>query len=580
MQISIELSLVFVLLATIVVGVFVWLLGRSRTAIAVQQAVSESLGRLASSDQNLQFALQESDRLRNELTSLEADCKAVSDELSILREQRAQLQVHADRIPHLELQLKTTQEDARQHSDRLIELNNSEGQKSREIVDLRARLSEVDNAHQQVVAERDSARHEARQQGEAIAELNSQLSSLSQGLEESRGVISAMTLQRDNAVAEARQQAERIMELTTTLEAERTQSGEKLALLNEAKEQLKLQFENLANKILEEKGEKFTRQNQENIGLLLNPLNEKIKVFQEQVAQTYDKDSKERLTLKNEIERLAALNTKISADAVNLTQALKGSNKAQGIWGEMVLERVLESSGLTRGREYEVQECHTSDEGGRQHPDVVIYLPEDKHLVIDSKMSLLAYERYCSADSEADRLAAQRDHLVSVRSHIKGLSEKNYQNLASLKSLDFVLMFIPVEPAFMLAATADQALFSDAFAKNVLLVSPSTLLATLRTIANIWRQEYQNRNAQAIAEQCAKLYDKLVGFVENLEDIGKRLEQAQKSYHDAHGKLSSGRGNLIRQAENIKALGVKPSKQLPSTLLFGTEDYQEPELTV
>lgn len=355
--------------------------------------------------------------------------------------------------------------------------------------------------------------------------------------------------------------------LTATLEAEQTKSAEKIALLNETKEQLKIQFENLANQIFEEKGQKFAQQNQANLGMLLNPLGEKIKAFQDQVAQTYDKESKERLTLKNEVERLAKLNVQISTDAINLTQALKGSNKAQGIWGEMVLERILETSGLTKGREYDVQESFSGEQGNSRRPDVVVNLPEGKHLVIDSKVSLLAYERYCSAETDDDKAAAQREHLNSVRAHVRGLSDKNYQNLYGLNSLDFVLLFFPIEPAFMLASTADSSLFDDAFSKNVLLVSPSTLLATMRTIASIWRYEQQSQNAQAIASQCAKLYDKFVGFVEDLEDVGKRLEQAQKSYTDAHGKLTSGRGNLIRQAEIIRALGVKPNKQLPRGML-------------
>lgn len=371
--------------------------------------------------------------------------------------------------------------------------------------------------------------------------------------------------------AERTAAAERIATLTTTLAAEQTQAAEKIALLNEAREQLKVQFENLANQIFEEKGQKFAKQNQANLDLLLNPLGEKIKAFQEQVAQTYDKESKERLTLQNEVERLAKLNAQISTDAINLTQALKGSNKAQGIWGEMVLERILESSGLTKGREYDVQESFAREEGNALRPDVVVHLPEGKHLVIDSKVSLLAYERYCSAETDEEKVAAQREHLNSVRGHIRGLSDKNYQSLYGLNSLDFVLLFFPIEPAFMLASTADASLFDDAFAKNVLLVSPSTLLATMRTIASIWRYEQQSQNAQAIATQCAKLYDKFVAFVEDLEDVGKRLEQAQKSYSDAHGKLASGRGNLIRQAEGIRKLGVKPNKQLPRNLLMQDE---------
>ncbi len=373
----------------------------------------------------------------------------------------------------------------------------------------------------------------------------------------------------------ATQQA-KIAELMTRLEAERTQSAEKLALLEATRSEFGNQFQLLANQILEEKSKKFTEQNLINLGGILVPLQEKITQFQTQVADTYDKDSKERLTLKNEIERLAALNGKISEDAINLTQALKGNNKTQGIWGEMVLETVLESSGLRRGEEYQVQNSFTREDGGQHRPDVIIHLPENRHMIVDAKMSLVAYERYVSATTEEERADNLRQHLISVRAHIKGLSDKNYQTLTGLKAPDFVMLFIAVEPAFMLAFSHDQTLFNDALAKNVLLVSPSTLLANLRTIAYIWRQEQQNRNAQEIAQQCAKLYDKFVGFVEDLDDVGKKLGQTQKSFDDAKAKLSTGRGNLIRQAEQVRNLGVKPTKKIPAQLLDGDEDDAEP----
>ncbi|TDK68411.1 DNA recombination protein RmuC [Sapientia aquatica] len=367
----------------------------------------------------------------------------------------------------------------------------------------------------------------------------------------------------------------RVAELTARLDAERLQATEKLALLEAARSEFGHQFQLLANTILEEKSKKFTEQNQVNLGGILLPLQEKIKEFQTQVADTYDKDSKERLTLKNEIERLATLNGKISEDAINLTQALKGNNKTQGIWGEMVLETVLESSGLRRGEEYQVQNSFEREEGGLHRPDVIIHLPEQRHMIVDAKMSLVAYERYVSATNDEERAESLKQHLVSVRAHIKGLSDKNYQTLTGLKAPDFVMLFIAVEPAFMLAFSHDQSLFNDALAKNVLLVSPSTLLANLRTIAYIWRQEQQNRNAQEIAQQCAKLYDKFVGFVEDLDDVGKKLGQTQKSFDDAKSKLSTGRGNLIRQAEQVKNLGVKPTKNLPAQLLDDGGEHGE-----
>ncbi|PRC92230.1 DNA recombination protein RmuC [Solimicrobium silvestre] len=409
---------------------------------------------------------------------------------------------------------------------------------------------------------------EMRQQGETeIAILKERLAG------QSAVVAQAQQRAIDTQVKHSEQQQQlagqqaRIAELTTRLEAERLQTSEKLALLEAARSEFGQQFQLLANQILEEKSQKFTEQNKINLGGILLPLQEKINQFQTQVADTYDKDSKERLTLKNEIERLATLNGKISEDAINLTQALKGNNKTQGIWGEMVLETVLESSGLRRGEEYQVQNSFERDEGGLHRPDVIIHLPEGRHMIVDAKMSLVAYERYVSAANDDERAESLKLHLVSVRAHIKGLSEKNYQTLTGLKAPDFVMLFIAVEPAFMLAFSHDQSLFNDALAKNVLLVSPSTLLANLRTIAYIWRQEQQNRNAQEIAQQCAKLYDKFVGFVEDLEDIGKKLGQTQKSFDDAKSKLSSGRGNLIRQAEQVKKLGVKPTKNLPVQLL-------------
>lgn len=272
---------------------------------------------------------------------------------------------------------------------------------------------------------------------------------------------------------------------------------------------------------------------------------------------------------------MAQLNTQISEDAINLTRALEGDSKAQGVWGERVLESVLESAGLRKGQEYKVQESFSHDEGGRSQPDVIINLPENKHLVVDSKVSLTAYERYASAETGKAREVEIRSHIASLHAHVKRLSEKKYQHLHGLKSLDFVLMFVPVEPAFMLAVIHDSSLFNDTFARNVLLVSPSMLLATLRTIASIWRQEYQGRNAQEIASHCASLYDKFVGFVEDLDDIGKKLAATQKSYDDARSKLVTGRGNLIRQVERIRTLGFKPNMTLSIALVESAIDSDE-----
>lgn len=365
--------------------------------------------------------------------------------------------------------------------------------------------------------------------------------------------------------------------LTMQLTQERNQSNEKLALLQSAREELTHQFKNLANDILEEKSKRFSEQNQQSLGQLLDPLKTKLQEFQGKVEQVYVQEGKDRSALAEQVRQLMELNKTVSQEANNLTKALKGSNKSQGNWGELVLERVLEGSGLRKGEEYDVQESHTLPDGRRLQPDVVVHLPDDRHLVIDAKATLVAYEDYANAEDAKHRDAALKRHLDAVRSHIKGLSDKNYQDLYGLKSLDFVLMFIPIEPAFMLAVTHDRDLFMDAWNKNVLLVSPSTLLFVVRTVANLWRQEAQTRNAQDIAKRGAELYDKLAGFVEDMESLGTRLNQAQKDYDGAINKLSTGRGNLIRQAEMLKKLGVKPSKSLPAPMVEIASDAADME---
>ena len=354
--------------------------------------------------------------------------------------------------------------------------------------------------------------------------------------------------------------------LLSALNLERRQADEKLKLLAQAKEALTEQFQNLANRIFEEKGEKLMQQNAANLDTLLRPLGERLKEFQVRVEETYDKESKQRFSLQNEIQKLVEANARMSVEALNLTNALKGDSKAQGAWGEVVLERVLEASGLQKGREYDIQVSFDGEAGGRARPDVVVRLPEGKHVVVDSKVSLTAYEAYCSAQDEAGRKRELPRHLESLRAHVKSLAEKNYQSLYGIRTPDFVLMFVPLEPAFALAAQEKAELFEEAFNRNVMIVSPTTLVISLRTIASIWRYEYQNRNAQELVRQCTALYDKFVGFVGDVEEIGKRLEAAQRSYDEAHGKLSSGRGNLIRQGERIRELGLKPSKPLPGHL--------------
>ncbi|MBI3479922.1 MAG: DNA recombination protein RmuC [Nitrosomonadales bacterium] len=402
----------------------------------------------------------------------------------------------------------------------------------------------------------DTSRDECAQLAERAAGLNGQLDRAQLEKE-------TLTTERDQLIAERQRLGNQVAELTASLNAERKLAEENLAILSNAKDQFKV----LANEILEDKTQRFTAQNQTNLNQLLEPLKVKITEFQGKVQEVYVQEGKDRSALAEQVKQLMSLNNQLSKDAHNLTSALKGQAKAQGNWGELILERVLEASGLRKGFEYDVQESHTRSDGSRAQPDVVVHLPEDRHLIVDAKVSLTAYEEHANAETDAQREAALKRHLDSVRGHIRELSEKNYQQLYGLKSLDFVLMFIPVEPAFMLAISHDSELWQDAWKKNVLLVSPSTLLFVVRTVAHLWRQEQQNRNAQDIASRGAALYDKLVGFVEDMEGLGVKLKQAQASYDGALNKFSTGSGNVIRQAEKLKELGVKPTKHLPQKLI-------------
>ena len=379
-------------------------------------------------------------------------------------------------------------------------------------------------------------------------------------------------LQQFTGVQQERDQAiQKAIRLEAELDAERKQGLGRIESLNEAKEALTSQFKNLANEILEDKSRRFTEQNAASLDALLKPLQTKLTEFKEQVNTSYGNEARERFALKTEIERLANLNLKMSDETRSLTQALKGDSKVQGNWGELVLESILESSGLRKGEEYLVQDSHTLTDGSRLQPDVVVKLPEGRSLVVDSKVSITAYARYAES---TDPIVAEQElaaHIQSLRQHIQVLSAKNYSSLYGIGSVDFVLMFVPVEPAFLLALKTAPNLYQEALAKNIVLVCPSTLMATLRTVAHLWRQDHQNRNALEIAKQCGNLYDKFVNFVDDLEKLGQRLDQAQTSYHDAFNKLKAGKGNLIRSAERVRELGVKPSKNLPPPLIDSAE---------
>lgn len=343
--------------------------------------------------------------------------------------------------------------------------------------------------------------------------------------------------------------------------------------LADLQQKFTLEFSHIANKILDEKSAKFTAQNQTNLDTILNPLKANIKSFEEKVEKVYQTEAAERSQLKGVIFQLMDQSKQIQTDANNLTKALKGDSKKQGNWGEVILERVLERSGLIKDREYRIQASLNSAEGARFQPDVIIDLPDEKHLIVDAKISLVAYERMMSAETEDEKLINLKQHLLSVKAHIDGLAGKNYQNLYQINSPDFVLLFMPIESSFSVTVQADNELFNYAWDRKVVIVSPTTLLATLRTIASIWKVDRQNKNVFEIAEEAGALYDKFVGFLADMENIGKHLNLTQKAHDDAFKKLQFGNGNLIGKVEKIKKLGAKTkaNKQIDSKFLEGEE---------
>jgi DNA recombination protein RmuC len=345
---------------------------------------------------------------------------------------------------------------------------------------------------------------------------------------------------------------------------------EKEVFYREQKKHNETEFKQLAHDIMSQQGQQLAKENERQLGSLLTPLGSQIQKFQESVEKSYQEEARERFSLVKEIKGLQLLNQKISDDAVSLTHALKGQNKLQGGWGEVILERILERSGLEKGREYETQVSYQTSEGRRLQPDVVIHLPEGKQVIVDSKMVLISYLAYMEAETDDERNRALKQHLDAVRRHMKELSAKSYHDLPGITSLDFVLLFIPIEAAFGLALQGDNGLFSEAFEHNIIIVGPSNLLATLRTIQNIWRNEKQSQNAIEIARQAGAMYDKFSGFVQDMDDIGSKLEAVSRSHDSALKKLTVGRGNLVARAEKLKLMGAKTSKALPVEYLNDT----------
>ncbi|MBE3922809.1 DNA recombination protein RmuC [Vibrio parahaemolyticus] len=423
------------------------------------------------------------------------------------------------------------------------------------LADAQQELDELDN-------ERDKAAFEVRQShGKLMAAM------------EKLRYFEAVKQERQQYFDELGQMREQKSRLETQLREQQARheqmnqaNAEKLQILEQAEVRLKQQFELLANQLFEEKTAKVDLQNRQSLEGLLSPLKEQLEGFKKQVNDSFSQEAKERHTLVHELKNLQRLNEQMTREAVNLTQALKGDNKQQGNWGEVVLARVLAESGLREGHEYETQVNLQSEAGKRYQPDVIVHLPQNKQVVVDSKMTLVAYERYFNAETDAERDRALSAHLTALRAHIKGLSMKDYHKLKGIQSLDYVLMFIPVEPAFQVAIQADPSLIKDAMEQNIILVSPTTLLVALRTIDNLWRNERQNENAKLIAQRATKLYDKLRLFIDDMEGLGGALDRANQTYQGAMNKLATGRGNVIRQAESFRQLGVEIKRPISSDL--------------
>jgi DNA recombination protein RmuC len=444
-------------------------------------------------------------------------------------------------------------------------------QQERLLLDERWRTGQL--AHAEVTAQLEDSRGEAQLLRNSYGRQQTELAVLRREAELLRLECSAAreSLERYNHTSAQKDAELRLLDaeragLAAELREQQDSHQQRLADLQGSRDELRAQFAEMAGKIFDEREQRFAQSSQERLGQLLDPLKERIQSFEKRVEESYQQEARERFSLSKELQRLQQLNQRLGDEATNLTRALKGQ-KIQGNWGELVLEQVLEHAGLTKGREYLTQVSLTSADGMRFQPDVIIQLPGDKQVVIDAKVSLTAYQTMIVSDDDAARAVALKQHVLSLRSHLKGLSLKDYQRLEGLHSLDFVLLFVPIEAAFAAALQADPGLFQDAYAQHIVIVSPTTLLATLRVIDSLWRQERQSLNAREIAERAGALYDKFVAFVVDLDELGTRVQQLDKAYAAARNKLVDGRGNLVSRVENLKHMGARASKSLPAELL-------------
>lgn len=438
---------------------------------------------------------------------------------------------------------------------------------------LEERLGTAQLAQDGLSAQLDACRDEISDLGQANASKQAELAAVRREVEllqierdNARDAAHAWNLERNSKETELRRLDAQAASLKAELREQQDSHQQRLHDLQGSRDELRAQFAELAGKIFDEREQRFAETSQQRLGQLLDPLKERIQSFEKRVEESYQAEARERFSLGKELERLQQLNLRLSDEATNLTRALKGQ-KTQGNWGELILERVLEHAGLEKGREYQTQVNLKGPDGERFQPDVLIYLPGDRQVVVDSKVSLTAYQQYVAAEDAALGQAALKQHVQSLRNHVKGLSDKDYKRLEGLHSLDFVLLFVPIEAAFSAALQAEPNLFQEAFDRHIVIVSPTTLLATLRVIDSLWKQERQSQNAREIAERAGWLYDKFVLFIQDLDEVGNRLQQLDKAYSAARNKLTEGRGNLVSRSEQLKLLGARASKSLPADLL-------------
>ncbi|MFW6224200.1 MAG: DNA recombination protein RmuC [Bacteroidota bacterium] len=474
----------------------------------------------------------------------------------------------------------TLEDEARRHEESMTALTEKHTEAREKLSAAETRLENTGNQLQEIKKEKDELNAKAQLLQDDINKLNEEKSSLEARLESATEQNQDLKKKNEDLEIQQKELQQNLQNITGKLTGFQEQNKYLKDKLDTQKKELedlgtqfKDQFKVLADGILEEKSKKFTEQNREGLKSLLDPLGENIKDFRKKVEETYDKESKERFSLNDRIKELMVLNNKISEEANNLTNALKSDTKKQGNWGEMILEHILENSGLRKNEEYFIQSTLRDedgqtirDENGRRlQPDVIIKYPDSRKVIIDSKVSLVAYDRYVNAEDSLQQEKALKDHIQSIRNHVDNLSSKNYQNYTD--SLDFVMLFIPIEPAYLIAIREDHELWNHAYKKRILLISPTNLIAALKLLEDLWKREYQNQNAMEIADRGGKLYDKFQSFVSSLEAIGKHIDSSQKCYDQALKQLCSGRGNLLNQVEELKKLGAKAQKNLPKNLL-------------